>query len=158
MVRWFVKNAIIYTCWSSGTYITVWQKHWSKYLKPFNTDEHEESDNILQWWILERHQSVQWQSLFLLQMPTLSQLQKERKRHDLRFAICLITSEVKHAFCSCVVITYSHLWWKSACFPFMNAKTPTISMTTFLSLKRPAHLNFSSGIVKEEEVKSLPNQ
>ena len=74
MVRWFVQNAIIYTCWSSGTYITVWQKHWSKYLKPFSTDEHEESGNILQWWILERHQSVQWQSPFLLQMPTLSQL------------------------------------------------------------------------------------
>ena len=111
---------------------------------------------------LKRHQSVQWQSLFLLQMPTLSQLQKERQWHDLRFAICLITSEVKHAFFSCVAgrIGFCNhvlpLMMKVFLFSFYECKNPTISMTTFLSLKRPAHFNFSSGIVKE--VKSLPNQ
>ena len=82
----------------------------------------------------------------------------------LRFAICLITGEVKHAFCSCVdgrIGFCNHALaplMKVCLFSFYECKNTNDSMTTFLSLKRPAHLNFSSGIVKEEEVKSLRNQ
>ena len=89
---------------------------------------------------------------------------KNDKPHDLRLAIYLITGEVKHAFCSCVagrIGFFNHvlaLMMKVSLFSFYEWKTPTILMTTFLSLKRRAHLNFSSGIVKEEEVKSLRNQ
>lgn len=103
-------------------------------------------------------------TIFTSNANAFTAIERSTNHMILRFAICLITGEVKHAFCSCVdgrIGFCNHALaplMKVCLFSFYECKNTNDSMTTFLSLKRPAHLNFSSGIVKEEEVKSLRNQ
>ena len=100
MVRWFVQNAIIYTCWSSGTYITVnidpnTKKHSvltsMKKATTFFNDEY-----------LKDTKACSDSHYFYFKCQCFHSYRKNDKPHDLRLAIYLITGEVKHAFCSCV--------------------------------------------------------